>query len=104
MIHQRPATTDIARTGPWVALLLAASLTVGFIAGQVTPDLLGPIFDTPARIVTTDALTGADDYGIRHLGVTTPLSEADDYATRHGGAAPLTPADDYGIRHGASQP
>lgn len=104
MIQQRPATTDVMRTGPWLALLLAAGLTVGFIAGQVTPDLLGPLSGTSAEVVTTDTLTGTDDYGIRHLGVTAPLSEADDYATRHAGTAPLTEADDYGTRHGASQP
>lgn len=104
MIQQRPATTDIARTGPWIALLLAAGLTVGFIAGQVTPDLLGPLDGTSAEVVTTDTLTGADDYGIRHLTVAPPLTQADDYGTRHAGTAPLTPSDDYGIRHGASQP
>lgn len=104
MIQQRPVTTDVMRTGPWLALLLAAGLTVGFIAGQVTPNLVGPLGGTSAEVVTTDALSGADDYGIRHLGVTTPLSGADDYATRHAGTAPLTPSDDYGTRHGGSQP
>ena len=101
-------------------LILVAGMTVGFVAGQVAPDIFGTLFGTSASVVTdapaltqnadygirhiavTAPLSQADDYGVRHLSVTT-LTEADDYATRHMVTTPLTPADDYGVRH-ADQP
>lgn len=37
MIQQRPATTDLTRVGPMAAIVLAAGLSVGFIAGRARP-------------------------------------------------------------------
>jgi hypothetical protein len=116
MIQQRPATTDITRVGPIGAIVLAAGLSVGFVAGQAAPDVFGLLFGQSAAVVTnatvlsqnadygirhitvTEPLSEADDYGIRHLTAPT-LTEADDYGTRHITTTPLTPADDYGVRH-----
>jgi hypothetical protein len=114
MIQQRTATPDIARIGPLAAVVLAAGLSVGFIAGQAAPDFLGSLGTTSVSVGTT--LPQNADYAIRHLNVTVPLSEADDFAlrhmtrpvltelddygTRHMTTTPLTPADDYGVRHG----
>ena len=115
MIQQRPATTDLTRVGPLAAMVLAAGLSVGFIAGQAAPDLFGSLLDTATvtsgattlpqnadygvrHIAVTQPLSQTDDYGIRHISATT-LTEADDYGTRHLTTTPLTPADDYGNRH-----
>jgi hypothetical protein len=98
------------------ALILAAGLSVGFVAGQAAPNLLGSLFGPSAAAPASEAqLTQTADYGLRHIGVTRPLSqtadygvrhlvaptltEVDDYGTRHSTAMPLTPADDYGVRH-----
>jgi hypothetical protein len=100
MIEHRSAT-DLTRVSLLAAVILVAGLTVGFVAGQAAPDLLGSVLG-PAAIVesVSPELTEADDYGTRHPTITVPqLTEADDYGTRHQPAAPLTPADDYGIRH-----
>lgn len=97
MIQQRPATTDLARVGPFAAVVLAAGLTVGFVAGQAAPDLVGLLSGSSASVTTT--LPQNADYGIRHISVIQPLSELDDYGTRHGSTIELTPADDYGVRH-----
>ena len=100
MIQQRPTITDVTRIGPMTAVVLAAGLSVGFIAGQATPDVLSGLFESAiVAEPVSPALTKADDYGTRHLIVPT-LTEADDYGTRHGTiTTPLTPADDYGVRH-----
>lgn len=99
MIQQRTAP-NITRVSPMAAILLAAGLTVGFVAGQAAPDVLGNLFGSAATVESVSpALTEADDYGTRHPFVTTPLTEVDDYGTRHLPTTPLTPADDYGIRH-----
>ena len=115
MIQSRP-NTAANRVSPMAAIVLAAGLSVGFIAGQAAPDLLGSVFGQSATVRTSATeLTQTADYGIRHIGVTRPLSqtadygvrhliaptltEVDDYGTRHGGTAPLAPADDYGVRH-----
>lgn len=115
MIQSRP-NTAANRVSPMAALILAAGLSVGFVAGQAAPNLFGSVFgpSAPAPASVTQ-LTQTADYGIRHIGVTRPLSqtadygvrhlvaptltEVDDYGTRHSTAAPLTPADDYGTRH-----
>lgn len=99
MIQQR-SPTDVTRIGPMAAVILAAGLTVGFVAGQAAPDVLGNLFGAAATVDSVSpALTEADDYGTRHLVITQPLTHVDDYGTRHGSTTPLTPADDYGVRH-----
>ena len=101
MIQQRPATTDLTRVGPMAAIVLTAGLSVGFIAGQAAPDFVGSLFGPSTTVSTTTSptLTQNADYGIRHLGVTQPLSEADDYGIRHLDLPTLTESDDYGTRH-----
>ena len=86
MIRTAPRT-DVTRPGLVLALIFVAAMTVGFVAGQVVPDVFGSLVRVPPT-VTTDApaLTQNADYGIRHL--TAPLA-----------TTPLTPDDDYGIRH-----
>ena len=115
MIQSRP-NTAANRVSPLAAIVLAAGLSVGFVAGQAAPNLLGSVFEpSTAAPASAMQLTQAADYGIRHIGVTRPLSqtadygvrhlvaptltEVDDYGTRHSTAVPLTPADDYGVRH-----
>ncbi len=112
MIQQRTATPDIARVGPLAAVVLAAGLTVGFIAGQTAPSLFDSLGAASVGVTTT--LPQNADYGVRHIGVSQPLSEVDDFGTRHMAppltevddfgtrhitTTPLTPADDYGVRH-----
>jgi hypothetical protein len=99
MIQQRPVTTDIARVGPLAALLLAAGLSVGFVAGQATPDLFGSLFGASVADSGAIVLPQNVDYGIRHIGVTESLSSVDDYGVRHLDAPTLTDLDDYGVRH-----
>jgi hypothetical protein len=105
MIQPRPATTDLARVGPMAAIVLAAGLSVGFVAGQAAPDLVGSLFG-PSAAVTTSAtvLPQNVDYGIRHIGVTQPLGQSDDYGIRHLTAPTLTEVDDYGTRHSTTTP
>ena len=100
MIQQRSAT-QLTRVSPMAAVILAAGLTVGFVAGQAAPDVLANLFGSAATVESVSpALTEADDYATRHLTVTTPpLTQADDYGTRHLQITPLAPADDYGVRH-----
>lgn len=100
MIQQRTAT-QLSRVSPMAAVILAAGLTVGFVAGQAAPDVLADLFGSAATVeYFSPALTETDDYATRHLAITTPpLTQADDYATRHLSTTPLTPADDYGVRH-----
>lgn len=84
MIQQRPASIDITRVGPLAAIALAAGLTVGFVAGQAAPGVIGDLFAPQATVESgTTPLTEVDDYGLRHPTVTTPLTEVDDYGTRH---------------------
>ncbi len=68
MIRTAPRT-DVTRPGFVLALILVAGMTVGFVAGQVVPDVFGSLFGA-SPTVTTDApaLTQNADYGIRHLG------------------------------------
>jgi hypothetical protein len=121
MIRTAPRT-ELSLSALALAALLVAGLSVGFVAGQVAPDLVGAIAGTSASVADdAPALTQTADFGIRHLAVTVPLSEADDYGIRllpaaaplapaddygirHTTTTPLTPADDYGIRHSGSQP
>ena len=108
--------TAANRVSPMAAIVLAAGLSVGFVAGQAMPDLLGSVFGPSSAVpANAGALTQSADYGIRHIGVTRPLSqtadygvrhliaptltEVDDYGTRHATTTALTPADDYGVRH-----
>ena len=97
MITTAPRT-DVTRSGLVLALILVAGMTVGFVAGQVVPDVIGSMFGTPPT-VTTDApaLTQNADYGIRHM--TALLAPDDDYPIRHPVTSPLAPDDDYGVRH-----
>ena len=104
MIQQRSATTDLTRVGPMAAIVLAAGLTIGFVAGQAAPDVFGSLFGASTIEATAPALTQNADYGIRHLAVTQPLSEADDFGIRHLTAPVLTDADDYGLRHLTTTP
>ena len=97
MIQSAPRT-DTARVGAIAAVLLAAGMTVGFVAGQAAPDIVSSVFGT-ASVSTAPALTQSADYGIRHLSVAEALTPADDYGIRLLTAPPLAPADDYGIRH-----
>ena len=99
MIQQRTASTDLTRVGPVAAIVLAAGLSVGFLAGQAAPDLFGSLFAPSAVVSTSTTLTQNADYGVRHIGVTEPLSHADDYGIRHLALPTLTEVDDYGIRH-----
>jgi hypothetical protein len=104
MIQQRPATTDLTRVGPMAAIVLAAGLSVGFIAGQAAPDLFGSLFGQSAVNLSATALPQNADYGVRHLGITQPLSQADDYGIRHLTVPTLTEVDDYGTRHITTTP
>ena len=113
---QSPPNTAANRVSPMAAIVLAAGLSVGFIAGQAAPDLWGSVFGpSAAESASGTQLSQTADYGIRHIGITRPLSqsadygvrhlvaptltEVDDYGTRHSTTVPLTPADDYGVRH-----
>ena len=100
MIRTAPRT-DVSPSALALAGLLVVGMSLGFVAGQVAPDVVGVLTGSSAVAVDrAPALTQNADYGIRHLSVTVPLSEADDYGVRIiPAAAPLTPADDYGIRH-----
>jgi hypothetical protein len=100
MIQQRTAN-PLTRMSPMAAVILAAGLTVGFAAGQAAPDILGNLFGSASSVESVSpALTEADDFGTRHLTITTtPLTQADDYGTRHLQTTPLTQGDDYGTRH-----
>jgi hypothetical protein len=102
MIQSRP-NADVTRVGPMAAIVLAAGLTVGFVAGQAAPDILGSIFG-PSTVSTSTTLTQNADYGVRHISVTEPLSQTDDYGIRHLVAPTLTDADDYGTRHSTTVP
>jgi hypothetical protein len=102
MIQQRTATPTIARMGPLAAVVLAAGLSIGFIAGQAAPDFLGSLGASSVSVTTT--LPQNADYAIRHLNVTVPLSEADDYGVRHLTVPTLTEVDDYGTRHATTTP
>ena len=95
---QSASRTDTARVGVIAAVLLAAGMTVGFVAGQAAPDIAGSLFGT-ASVTTAPALTQTADYGVRHLSVAEALTPADDSGIRVLTAPPLAPADDYGIRH-----
>ena len=97
MIQSAPRT-DTTRVGAIAAVLLTAGMTVGFVAGQAAPDIVGSLFGT-ASVTTAPALTQSADYGIRHLSMAEALTPADDYGVRLLTAPPLTPGDDYGIRH-----
>ncbi len=102
MIQQTPVpATDIARVGPLAAVVLVAGLSFGFIAGQAAPDIFDSLGASSVRVTT--ALPQNADYGVRHLGITQPLSVADDFGTRHM-AAPLTEVDDFGTRHITTTP
>lgn len=104
MIQSRPDTAA-NRVSPMAAIVLAAGLSVGFIAGQAAPDLLGSVF-APSTATRTSAtqLTQTADYGVRHIGVTRPLSQTADYGVRHLVAPTLTEVDDYGTRHSTTVP
>ena len=105
MIQQRPATTtDLSRVGPLAAIVLTAGLSFGFVAGQAAPDVFGSLFGASSVSTGVTTLPQNADYGIRHMGVTQPLSEADDYGIRHLTAPVLTEADDYGTRHITTTP
>ena len=101
MIQSQPRT-DTARVGLLAAVLLAAGMTVGFVAGQAAPDIVSSVFGT-ASVSTAPALTQSADYGIRHL-ATAGMTGLDDYGIRILAAPPLTPVDDYGIRQLATTP
>lgn len=81
----RFSRTRSVGTGLLRALFLSAAIAVGFVAGQVAPDVAG-LLSQPgaARVAPAQApsLTQADDYAIRHPSVA-PLTVQDDYATRH---------------------
>ena len=102
MIQSAPRT-DTTRVGAIAAVLLAAGMTVGFVAGQAAPDIASSLFGA-ASVTTAPALTQSADYGVRHLSVTEALTPADDYGVRLLTAPPLTPVDDYGIRHLSTAP
>ena len=93
MIRTAPRT-DVTRPGFVLALILVAGMTVGFLAGQVVPDVFGSLFGGSATVTpNTPALTQNADYGIRHPG---SVSQG---GIRHLETTPLTPTDDYGVRH-----
>ena len=101
MIRTNPSTT-FPRIGIVPSLILLAAMAAGFVAGQVTPDVVGGLISTsPTRVSAPQAqpVTAADDFGIRHAPQAPRLSAVDDYGTRHMGVG-LTPIDDYGVRHG----
>ncbi len=104
MIRTAPRT-DVTRPSLVLGLILVAGMTVGFVAGQTVPDVLGSLVGSSATVTTSaPALPQNADYGIRHMAVPQPLNtltEVDDYGTRHHTTTPLTPADDYGNRHQA---
>ena len=99
MIRTAPRT-DPAVSALVLSGLLVIGLSLGFVLGQIAPDILGGPASSGTAADTAPALTQNADYGIRHPAGTVPLSEADDYAVRHPQSmAPLGPADDYGTRH-----
>lgn len=93
--------TDLGRPGRLAAAMLAAGLAIGFVGGQLAPDIAGAL-SRPAAIQVERAevpnLTPMDDYAIRHQTVPA-LTLRDDFATRHAAIPALTPADDYANRH-----
>jgi hypothetical protein len=104
MIQQRPATTDLTRVGPMAAIVLAAGLSVGFVAGQAAPDIFGSLFGPSAALSSSTMLPQNADYGVRHIGITQSLGQADDYGIRHLTVPTLTDVDDYGTRHITTTP
>ena len=103
MIRTAPRT-DPAVSGLVLSGLLVIGLSLGFVLGQIAPDILGGPASSVTAADMAPALTRDADYGIRHPAGTVPLSEADDYGTRHLPGTPLGPADDYGTRHPGEQP
>jgi hypothetical protein len=93
--------TEPGRTGRLAAAMLAAGLAIGFVGGQLAPDIAGAL-RRPAAVQAVPAqvpsLTARDDYAIRHQPVP-GLTLRDDFATRHAGTPALSPLDDYANRH-----
>ena len=85
MIQSNPRT-DVSRLGFVLALILAAGMLAGFVAGQAAPDLLGSLFRSSVSVDSLSPQAPA-------------LTEADDFGTRHPTTITLSPADDYGVRH-----
>jgi hypothetical protein len=101
MISVQPRTDT--RRGVLFTAVVIAAIAIGFVAGQVTPDLLSTI--PGSSTVTSTGSTTVEvgplaDYGLRHQPAAAALTQADDYALRHATPAVLGPADDYGLRHG----
>lgn len=93
--------TDLGRPGRLAAAMLAAGLTIGFVGGQLAPDIADTLWrPAPAAVeaAVAPSLTPIDDYGIRHLQAPA-LTLRDDFATRHAATPTLGPADDYANRH-----
>jgi hypothetical protein len=93
--------TDLGRPGRVATAMLAAGLAIGFVGGQLAPDIAGALSrpaTAPAEGAYLPGLTPVDDYGTRHLKAPV-LTVRDDFATRHSGAAVIGPADDYALRH-----
>jgi hypothetical protein len=99
MISVQPRTDT--RHGMFLAAVLIAGMSIGFVAGQAAPDLVGAIGNSSA--VTTSGTTlsaGGElsDYGLRH-GPVQVISRSDDYGLRHPTTAVVGREDDYGLRH-----
>jgi hypothetical protein len=81
----RTTRTEVANASLLRALLLSAAIAVGFVAGQVAPDVAS-LLSAPGAAQVAPAQPGvlgpADDYAIRHR-LVAPLTTQDDYATRH---------------------
>jgi hypothetical protein len=81
--------------------MLAAGLAIGFVGGQLAPDIAGAL-SRPAALQPMPAkvpsLTLRDDYATRHRPAPA-LTLRDDFATRHAGIPALGPLDDYANRH-----
>jgi hypothetical protein len=93
--------TELGRPGRIAAAMMAAGLAIGFVGGQLAPDIAGALWrPAPVRVEVAQApsLTPVDDYGIRHLQAPA-LTLRDDFATRHAGTTALTSSDDYANRH-----
>jgi hypothetical protein len=93
--------TEPGRPGRLAAAMLAAGLAIGFVGGQLAPDIAGAL-RRPAVVQPAPAqvpsLTPRDDYAMRHKPVPR-LTLRDDFATRHASIPALGPADDYANRH-----
>ena len=103
MTAQAPSQPFTA--SPILAAVLVGGMALGFVIGQVAPDLAG-IGSRSVAVAepVRPQLTSVDDFATRHAGelaagVELPLTPADDWALRHFAPIGLDQSDDYATRH-----